>query len=113
MMQYPGIPIILYTARVNSLMLFLNSLMLFNGITLTIHENSDIGDFNEIMEFVAERQFYIDFFLKKTMRLNVFNNVNFDELRYTEFWTIKKNIEWIKNCPLPKGEVFMRIKDYD
>jgi hypothetical protein len=41
------------------------------------------------------------------MRLNIFKDIEIGELKYGG-WKIKKDIEWIKNCPLPAGEILKR-----
>jgi hypothetical protein len=43
----------------------------------------------------------------KSLRLNVFKGVSLAELNLS-CWKVKPNIKWIKNCPLPEDEVFMR-----
>ena len=42
------------------------------------------------------------------MRLNIFHNVDIAKIDLVK-WIVKKDITWIKNCPLPKDEVFMRL----
>jgi hypothetical protein len=42
------------------------------------------------------------------LRLNVFIGVDIEGFD-TNGWQVKGNIEWIENCPLPVGEVFMKI----
>ena len=48
---------------------------------------------------------------KQNLRLNVFKGIDLMNVdtQHTALWKIKTNIEWVKNCPLPKDEVFMRL----
>jgi hypothetical protein len=43
------------------------------------------------------------------MRLNVFKGVDLTGVDVTH-WKVRTDIEWVKDCPLPEGEVFMRLK---
>jgi hypothetical protein len=44
---------------------------------------------------------------KKSLRLNVFKGVSVPKTWSN--WIVKKNMVWIKNCPLPEDEVFMKL----
>ena len=48
----------------------------------------------------------------KTLHVNVFKGLNIEShksLIKCCGWKIKDNLTWQKECPLPKGEVFMRL----
>ena len=71
-----------------------------DGITLTLHTYEDVLAFEHFEQF--HKNFKIPF-----LRLNVFRGIPVPP--HYNNWIVKKDIEWIKNCPLPKDEVFMRI----
>ena len=97
--------IILYTAT-GSGILWLFKQTEVNGITYTIHDESEIDNLYDVVEyFNAEAHWYP----RISLRLNVFKGINIPENIDLSLWTIKKDIEWIKNCPLPEDEVFMRM----
>jgi molybdenum cofactor biosynthesis enzyme MoaA len=91
----------MYTAKLNKPLEVLAVLNYLDGITVTLHKQSDVSNFIRFEKLVKK--------IKKSFRLNVFNSVNFD---YSEIsnWIIKDKIKWIKNCPLPRDEVFKRIE---
>lgn len=96
-------PIILYTADTSSPLWLFMILSLIDGVTVTIHDSKDIPFF---MEF--DKNFTPPERMKDSLRLNIFKGVGFVPAK--PYWNIKYDIEWIKNCPLPKGEVLMRYK---
>lgn len=99
--------IFIYTADVSDHEMMLSILEMVDGITLALHENTDIKDFIKFDRWVS-----IVLFESKSMRLNVFNNVKekFLQQNLMMHWKIKY-MDWIKNCPLPEGETLMRL-DY-
>lgn len=92
--------IFLYTAMVQFPYAILSLLEKLDGITITLHDQKDVIDF-----------IYLDSLLKdvknKNLRLNVFKEVHIPYARSA--WKLKDNITWIKNCPLPEGEVLMKL----
>lgn len=102
----PDAQLILYTAWNKNSTQLMNQLVAFDGVTLTLHEQTDVEPFIEL-------QFYVKLWecLDKSnfsKRLNVFKGVEVPK-EFTDGWQVKDNIEWIKNCPLPTGETFMRL----
>jgi hypothetical protein len=95
-------PIIIYTADL--LHNPLDMLARVDGLTVTLHEQADVEPWAKFNEMMPN-----EYRLTKSLRLNIFQGVVFDHLH--DGWTIKDNIQWIKNCPLPTDEVFMRIRD--
>lgn len=95
-------PIILYTARVQKL---IDILFFLDGLTLTLHEQKDVADFKKFNRVLRKHPEYKN----KSLRLNVFAEVNLDGVKDLSNWKIKDNIRWIKDCPLPNDEVFMRL----
>ena len=95
--------IILYTAMTTEPYTLMSLLKYLDGLTITLHNQQDIIPFlcfNNILGMdLAE----------KSLRLNVFNEVNISDYQIPVIWQIKENIEWIEDCPLPDNEVFMRL----
>lgn len=93
--------IILYTGNPFLLACFAVSIpeISLYGITLTLHNNLDAKIFR-----MFEDKIEIE---GASLRLNVFKGVKIPTL-YNP-WNVKDNITWIKNCPLPKNEIFMRL----
>lgn len=97
-------PIYIYTADVSEPLKVMGILGMVAGLTLTLHNQEDILPFllfNSIFGIAPP---------DKSMRLNVFKGVKLPDVNL-DGWTVKRDIEWIKNCPLPKGEVFRRYDD--
>lgn len=99
-------PIILYTADLTKpLWLFLIAPNI-DGLTVTLHEPNDALAFKAF-----DKQFKPPMRMLDRLRLNVFKEVGAVEAK--PYWKVKPDMEWIKNCPLPDGEVFMRYKEDD
>ena len=99
--EQTNVPIYLYTAETNCL---LSIVPYINGITLTLHKQLDVESFkslNNIIEFFIDEPF--------SLRLNVFKGVSIEGVDVSK-WQVKRDMEWIENCPLPKNEVFKRYK---
>ena len=93
--------VILYTAKVDDWKGILAMMNVLDGLTVTLHEQKDVVPF-----------FHLDYMMRllypsQSLRLNVFKGVKLT-MEAGGIWQIKDNIEWIKNCPLPKNEVFKR-----
>lgn len=94
--------IILYTASPHLLTPFI--LQNIDGITITLHTQRDIyltELFLSIIDVDTKHNI-------TSMRLNVFKGIEFP-LYFYERFQIKKDIEWIKDCPLPSNETLMRL----
>lgn len=91
--------IFLYTAVLDSYRIN-RILRVVDGITLTLHEEKDLIYFKILEHNLFE-------FRNKSMRLNAFRNVGLKSC--LPYWDLKNNMEWIKHCPLPQDEVFMRV----
>ena len=87
-------PIILYTAKPAGLPEVMPYL---DGVTVTLHDQRDVVPFMVVARL-----------LRGSRRVNVFAGVKIGPV---PGWKIKRNIEWIEDCPLPEGEVFMRLSD--
>lgn len=88
-------PIYLYTARTQGL---LEMLPFLGGVTLTLHEQSDVAPFQAFNRYK----------LTGSLRLNVFDGIDLGDVDLSR-WQVKQNIQWIEDCPLPVDEVFMRL----
>ncbi len=97
-------PIILYTALTSDKEALSEILWSIDGITVTLHDDADVEPFLEFDNFYASPWRTP----RKSYRLNIFRGVNIDHGDITSKWQIKDDIDWIKNCPLPEGEVLMR-----
>ena len=95
--------VFVYTAKVDNLTNVIIILDNIDGLTVTLHEQSDVIPFR-----VLETYLKSNFKTGKSFRLNVFRGVDveWDE----EIWKVKDDIVWAENCPLPKNEEFKRAE---
>lgn len=98
--------IILYTAKTDTPYLLIPILMMLNGLTVTLHEQKDVKPFKELTKVLLHSK--NDFKKTISFRVNIFKGINVRG-GIANFWKVKDNMEWIKNCPLPTNEVFKRI----
>lgn len=96
-------PIYVYTAMVKDPERFRDVLSVVDGVTLTLHSRKDVEPFVELMKAIPA-----DELQGKSLRLNAFSTVSLKDVD-TSAWKVKSGIRWIKDCPLPTQEVFMRI----
>jgi len=96
-------PVYVYTADVDNLDSAFAILAAADGITLTLHEQSDVDNFQTFDHCMVMKQI-----TGKSLRLNVFKGVDLADV-CTSGWQVKDNIEWIEDCPLPSDETFMRL----
>jgi hypothetical protein len=96
--------IYMYTALASKLSSIVVVLLYIDGITLTLHEQSDVESFVKFNDFAIPR----DWYKEKSLRLNIFKGVDIGDTD-TSMWKVKRNMQWIRDCPLPKDEVFMRL----
>ena len=100
--------IYLYTAKTNAPNELVHVARRLDGLTVTLHT---IEDFMSFIEFSSVlRNCYFMSYTRMSLRLNVFEGIAGDKELLARFpeWKIKNNMTWIKNCPLPTDEVFMR-----
>lgn len=79
----------------------------FDGAVVTPHTAKDVKEFVRLNKYLLLSR---ELFAKKSLRLNLFPEVksllpNDIDL---SLWTIK-NMEWVKDCPVPEGEDLRRI----
>ena len=96
----PKTAIFVYTAKTDNDVALLWTLVWADGITVTLHKQSDVEPF---LKFAKKA---IPWVGTKSLRLNVFKGI---KMKYPKGWIVKDNMVWQKNCPLPKDEVFMRL----
>ena len=102
-------PIIMYTADVRDIDATMRVISMIDGITVTLHDQCDVEPFLAFHERLMETKF----FWGKTLRVNVFRGVEFTNPSYRtsqdmQAWHAKKDIVWVKDCPLPENETFKR-----
>lgn len=100
----------IYTAHPSfSLLTFLLAPGMADGATVTLHHQSDVYMLAEFMWMMARfGRGVVE--SARSMRLNVFAGIDVTGLD-TSGWLVKDGMEWIKDCPLPDGEVFGRWRD--
>jgi organic radical activating enzyme len=101
--QVTDTPILVYTAKVDDTAAAISVLSEVQGVTVTIHSKRDI-DAVETFDQAIMKHGLGD----RSLRLNIFHGIRKPTL--TAPWVVKSNIQWIKDCPLPEGEVLMRVK---
>jgi hypothetical protein len=95
-------PIYLYTASLIEPHILMSFLDVIDGITLTLHTPKDVEPFRLFNKMILAGA------LNKSLRLNVFRGISLRDINLSK-WKVKKDMVWIKNCPIPKDEVFMRV----
>ena len=100
--ESPKSKLILYTAKSNPPDALIDVLGHVDGLTLTLHTRKDVPDFKAFQAALARSGIK-----DKSLRLNVFHGISLKDVDTTG-WVVKTGIKWIKDCPLPKNEVFMR-----
>jgi hypothetical protein len=96
--------IYIYTAKLDNMVAVTWLLDRVDGLCVTLHKQSDVFAWHRFAE-----NLYSEYW-GKSLRLNVFKGVDLSELYIPDQWEVKKDIEWIKDCPLPEDEVFMKLK---
>ncbi len=78
-------------------------LLYFDGITFSLHEQSDVEQFLKLNKALEQYRFKT-----KSLRLNVFKGIILPDIDLSK-WQIKKDIIWLDPCPLPENESFKRF----
>ena len=78
-----------------------------DGITITLHNQEQIPTFyklhNNLLRYGYEHK-------SKSLRLNVFDGVGIMmPPEIYRHWQVKDGIKWVKDCPLPENELFLRL----
>lgn len=99
----------LYTANVDPTVI-VRVVKYLCGITFTLHDQEDADKFAEYDKALHAVTDGGEYTPKGALnlRLNVFKGITIPDNLLCN-WTIRPEKEWIKNCPLPEDEVFMRL----
>jgi len=97
-------PIYLYTAWTQDIDALLRVNSIVNGLTVTLHTEADVPRFNAFhRELLQQRNLTMN-----SYRLNVFEEAKMPR-RLLWPWQVKRDMEWIEDCPLPSNETFKRV----
>lgn len=99
-------PIFMYTARTHPPHQLGIVLTHLSGVTITLHEQKDVEPFLRFAAYVDRWKLWKG----RTLRVNVFKPIELPNDPLLARWIIKRDVEWIIDCPLPDDEVFMRVK---
>jgi len=104
-------PIYVYTAKGDNIDDMIKVMSCVDGITFTLHEQKDVKPFIKLNDFMEKFLHLFDYLgkRKKQLRLNIFEGVDVGDIDL-KLWKVKPNMKWIKNCPLPKDEVFKKLQ---
>lgn len=86
-------------------------LSVVDGIVLTPHSKEDVQEFlnlNKVLRLYLKARYDLNL----SLRLNLFKNIKdmLPEDIDLSLWQVK-DMEWIKDCPVPKGEDFRRLPE--
>lgn len=98
----PTVLIYLYTAKVDSTRMSLSVLDKLDGMTVTLHEQSDLEPWKRFASALDPYDW------AKSLRLNVFAEVELGDAD-TCGWDVRDSMVWDTDCPLPDNEVLMRL----
>ena len=88
----------------------------FDGICLTLHSKLDVTKFVEMNDVMLRHKKYSwsdkGFNPDCSLRLNLFADMRalLPKDIDLSMWKVK-DMEWVKDCPVPEGEDFRRIKE--
>lgn len=102
--ETPCTPIYVYTAYREDPLWLLAVLAMVDGITLTLHTRKDVPHFQIFNNILLQSGWLAG----KSLRLNVFRGIDIDDIDVS-CWNVKSDMMWIKDCPVPENEVFMRL----
>jgi pyruvate-formate lyase-activating enzyme len=102
------VQIIVYTAKSDPAKALLDVLERADGLTLTLHAQKDVKPFAAFQDALEDALRYNHKLQNKSLRLNVFKGVDITGVS-VRGWKLQRDMVWVKNCPLPKNEVFMRL----
>jgi hypothetical protein len=98
----------MYTAGNGTAYAIYITLFYLDGICLTLHTQDDLIHLRELNDLL-KIQPVPEHFKHISFRLNIFDGIEFNE-NDTKGWQVRANMKWIKDCPLPTNEVFMRYE---
>ena len=71
------------------------------GFTITLHSQADVKPWQQLAYLLDPAHRHL------SLRLNVFKGIDISKAD-TRGWKVKRDMVWLKNCPLPTNETFMR-----
>ncbi len=102
-----GKQVIVYTAFGKNYAAIEKLLEIVDGITLTLHDQSDVDHFRFLNFHLLQYKRWLQD-NNKSLRLNVFKGIDLNTVNLS-LWKIKDNIEWVEDCPLPENEIIRKI----
>lgn len=99
-------PIYMYTAWRENALELAGVVARLDGLTITLHTKKDTEPFERLCEMLKR----FDLLGQRSLRVNVFSGVSTGNADLTN-WQVKTGLKWVENCPIPEGEVFMRLRD--
>jgi hypothetical protein len=102
--QNPDCRIYVYTARPTIELVEFLEYAVIDGVTITLHDARDVSPFE-----LFDKALTLDY-SGASLRLNVFSGIEIYPDVLQNPWVVKRDITWIKDCPLPEDEVFMRYE---
>ena len=101
-LENPKAKIYMYTAKIDTVHIHY-ILKLIDGLTLTLHNQKDVKPFMDLyLHHYPVRK-------RLSLRLNVFKEVKLPPYLELKDWNVKDNMVWEIGCPLPDGEVLMKL----
>jgi hypothetical protein len=105
--EQPSAKLYMYTAGIPGRPELLYQMLFYlDGLCYTIHTKEDIKDFTTLVYLMSIAPIP-EHFKQLSLRLNIFKGIEVPN-NLTKGWKVKKDMEWIKNCPLPDDEVLMK-----
>ena len=104
-LQVPDMPVYMYTALLSSPLKLLSVARNLTGLTVTLHEQSDVEDVEKFTNALST----VHFSAHISLRLHVFDGIDISMLSQEtlDCWRVKR-IKWLDECPLPANEVLGR-----
>ena len=93
--------IYIYTAKLDDVHKAHWLLKKVDGMSVTLHQQADVDNW---LKFIHPNGHP-----GKSLRLNIFKGVELFSKDIPSEWMVKRDIEWVKDSPLPDDEVFMRL----
>ena len=100
--QSPRAKIYLYTAKLDYVEEALEILKAIDGMTVTLHISLDKRKFMKFHNHMLANGIYHG----KSLRLKYEDGIYLEPSRFAEWEVVK--FQWVEECPVPKGEDFMR-----
>jgi hypothetical protein len=103
----PSTKLFLYTAYINDIPEFREILKIVDGITLTLHEQSDVLRFRELNYLLN-----LSGPFNKSLRLSVFGDIKLPNRPYP-LWNIMMNRRPLTECPVPEDDLLVMRYNFE